>query len=200
MMKFQILNIKDFTESQFQTAFENMSEERMMRCLRYKFIDDRRRMAFGDELLKKLIVKEYKANEDEIELNNLPSGNPVASVKGKEVFVSITHSGDFVACAVSDTPVGIDLEAKREIKPSVLARALTSKELEFIAESNKDEHMEFLKFWTAKEAYVKLTGEGLAGLSKADVLPLIKNGENQELVLKTSHTDDYACTVIYKCD
>lgn len=196
MMKFSIFNIKNLSEADFSKAFENMSEERKTRCLRYKFTDDRRRMAFSDELLRGLLAEQYGVDENEVIIKNLPSGKPVAEVKGKEIFVSITHSGDFVASAVSDTPVGIDLEVKREFKTSVL-KALKEEEREFI-EKSKDKTSAFLKIWTAKEAYVKLTGQGLAGFSKAEVLPLVKNGKWDGLVLKGVHTEDYSMTIIYK--
>lgn len=195
MMKFKVLEIKNFTDSQFENAFEKMSEKRQERCLRYKFTEDRRRMAFSEELLRELISEVYMADED-ITVENLPSGKPVAYVDGKEVFVSITHSGDFVAAAVSDTSVGIDLEVKKELKPSVF-KALSKEELEY-AEKSKDKNHTFLRIWTAKEAYLKLTGEGLKGFSKANVLPLVKNGKWDGLVLKANHTDQYFLTVIYE--
>ena len=173
-----------------------MSAERKTRCLRYKLMDDRRRMVFCDALLRELLKEHYNAQETEISIISLSSGKPVAEVRGKEVFVSMSHSGDFVACAVSDTSVGIDLEVKREYKPTVY-KALNEAEREFILKS-KDEASAFFKVWTAKEAYVKLTGKGLAGFSKADVLPLVKNGKWDGLVLKANHNDEYFCTVIYE--
>lgn len=196
MMKYRVLNIKNLSEAEFQIAFDKMSKERCERCLRYKFTDDRRRMVFGEELLRRLICETYGVAESEVLINNLPSGKPVAEVKGKEVFVSISHSGDFVAAALSDTPVGIDLEVKREYKPTVY-KALKEEEREYIAKS-KDEATAFYKIWTAKEAYVKLSGVGLAGFSKADILPLVKNGKWDGLILKANYTDEYFCTTIYE--
>lgn len=195
-MNFSVNNIKDLSEAQFNAAFDKMNSERQKRCLRFKFIDDRRRMVFGYELLSKMLAEKYKVSEEEVEITNLPSGKPVAMVKGKEVFVSISHSGDFVASAVSDTPVGVDLEVIREFKPSVL-KALSDEEQEFI-EKSKDKSSAFLKIWTAKEAYLKLTGEGLKGFSKADVLPVVKNGKWDGLVLKGVSTEDYYMTIVYK--
>ncbi|MBQ7386362.1 MAG: 4'-phosphopantetheinyl transferase superfamily protein [Ruminococcus sp.] len=195
-MKYKVLDIKNLNEAQFELALKKMSIERQQKCLRYKFVDDRRRMAFGEELLRKLISEEYGVDESDILITNLPSGKPVAEVKGNEVFVSLTHSGNFVACALSNTPVGIDLEVKRDFNPRVL-KALCDAEREFVAKS-KDEAIAFLKIWTAKEAYLKMTGEGLAGFSKAEVLPLVKNGKWDGLILKSNQTEDYTLTIIYK--
>lgn len=195
-MKYKVLDIKNLNEAQFELALKKMSTERQQKCLRYKFVDDRRRMAFGEELLRKLISEEYVVDESDILITNLPSGKPVAEVKGNAVFVSLTHSGNFVACALSNKPVGIDLEVKRDFNPRVL-KALCDAEREFVAKS-KDEATAFLKIWTAKEAYLKMTGEGLAGFSKAEVLPLVKNGKWDGLILKSNQTEDYTLTIIYK--
>lgn len=197
MMKFDVLNIKSLSDADFQKAFESMNKERQERCLRYKFADDRRRMAFGEMLLRRLISEELKVQSESICIENLSSGKPVAKVLGREFFVSISHSGDFVACALSDTPVGIDLEATREIKPDFIKRALSEEEYSFVKESVEGEQRAFLEIWTAKEAYLKLTGEGLSGLKKADVLPLIKGEEKDGLALKVSRTEHFVCTVIY---
>ena len=196
MMKYRVLNIKNFTDSQFDSAFEKMSNERKSKCLRYKLSADRRRMAFAEELLRNLIAETFGVKENGILIKNLPSGKPVAEVNGKEVFVSLTHSGDFVACAVSDTSVGIDLEVKREVKPS-LFKALNEDELEFVNKS-EDKNSAFLEIWTAKEAYLKITGEGLAGLNKAKVLPFILKGTLLNLKAEVNHTDQYFFTIIYE--
>lgn len=194
MMKFEVLNIKNLTEEDFFSAFECMSDERKVRCLRYKFKEDRKRMAFGDMLLKKLITDEYKVAKEDIELINLPSGKPVAKIKGKEFFVSISHSGDFVSAAVCDADIGIDIEVKREVKEEFLKRVLKEDELMFLNESENRE-LAFLKIWTAKEAYLKLNGEGLSALYKAEVLPIIKGGSlGYECVV----SEPYVLTVIYK--
>lgn len=196
MMKYRVLNIKNLTSAQFDSAFDKMDDERKARCLRFRFIEDRRRMAFAEELLRNLLAETFGADKSEIAVKNLPSGKPVAEVKGKEVFVSLSHSGDFVACALADTLVGIDVEVKREVKPS-LFKALNTDELEFL-NTSEDKDSAFLRLWTAKEAYLKLTGEGLAGLGKADVLPLIKKGSDSGLELIADYTDEYFCTIIYK--
>ena len=196
-MKYRILNIKSLTESEFELAFKQMSKERQEKCLRYKFADDRRRMAFGESLLRKLISDEYDVREEDVIIKNLPSGKPVAEVQGKNLCVSITHSGDYVACGVSDTPIGVDLEVMRQVSPLLLTKALNEEERAFVSNS-EDENLSFLKLWTAKEAYLKLTGEGLGGLNKACVLPLVQMKEYKNLVLTELFTEDYVFTAIYE--
>lgn len=197
MMKYRILNIKSLTEADFENAFKQMSKERQEKCLRYKFTDDRRRMAFGESLLRKLISDEYAVREIDITIKNLPSGKPVAEVQGKNLCVSITHSGDYVACGVSDTPIGVDLEVVRQVSNLLLNKALNDEEKYFVNNSD-GKNLAFLKLWTAKEAYLKFTGEGLGGLKKACVLPLVQMKEYKNLVLEECLTEDYVFTAIYE--
>ena len=70
-------------------------------------------------------------------------------------------------------------------------------ELEFVNKS-EDKTSAFLEIWTAKEAYLKITGEGLAGLNKAKVLPFILKGTLLNFMAEVNHTDQYICTIIYE--
>lgn len=69
------------------------------------------------------------------------NGRPVVS-RG---FVSISHSEDTVAVAISEAPVGIDIEEKRE-RPERLWKRVGAKR------GYPD--------WCRKEAYVKFLGDG----------------------------------------
>lgn len=203
MMKFEIFEIKNTDEALFRQAFSNMSESRRQRCLRYKSEADRRRMALGDMLAKKLISEAYRCSAKSISLENLPSGKPKAYVGDKEIFISISHSGDFVACALSTATVGIDIEVKREVSDGLARRALSRDEYAYVTAfegdfSAKEQNEAFFRIWTAKEAYLKLTGEGLAGLEKAQVLPLVLSGEGDGLFLEYCCTAEYVCTVVFK--
>lgn len=80
-------------------------------------------------------------------------------------FISITDTASFWACALSDVPVGIDMEEKkREFKPSVVNRLhpLEKKYLDGLSEGSSEWNSEALNIWTRKEAFMKLSEEGLA--------------------------------------
>ena len=76
-------------------------------------------------------------------------------------FVSISHSGDMVAVCTSDRPIGIDIEKiDRERDLSKIAnRFYHGRELE---EYKKNPTADlFYEIWTKKEAYSKISGEGV---------------------------------------
>ena len=75
---------------------------------------------------------------------------------------SLSHSRDLVAVAISDEPVGVDIELYDERKLlRIASRLLTGdelKELDALSEEKKGEYI--IKAWTGKEAAFKIMGEG----------------------------------------
>lgn len=160
-------------------------------------------MAFADMLAKKLIGRRYSCDPKSISLENLPSGRPVAYANGREVFVSLSHSKGFSAAAIDKSCLGIDIEVKRKINPDFIKRVLTYEEYDFVRKNVgmlaiDGESTRFLMLWSAKEAYLKYTGEGLSGFKSADVLPLLLYGEKNGLLLKVINNDEYICSVVYE--
>ena len=80
---------------------------------------------------------------------------------GSSLYVSISHSGDCVAAAVSDTPVGIDLQELRRISDVVLRRYFSPAERSWIDGGEPSERA--IRLWTMKEAFGKLLGNGIYG-------------------------------------
>ncbi len=92
-------------------------------------------------------------------LDFLPSGKPILP---SGVYVSLSHSGNAVAAAVADAPVGIDVE---RVSPSprilpLAARFFPASDAARVEEAQKSEGdtaaaREFFRLFTAKEAYLK---------------------------------------------
>lgn len=93
----------------------------------------------------------------------MPSGKPV--LVGTELYFSISHSGGLCALALSDTPVGIDLQdtetAKKISNPTSFARRyFSSEEYQVYMEEPTPEQL--CRIWTRKEALCKLLGRPLS--------------------------------------
>lgn len=84
-------------------------------------------------------------------------------VEGRpDLFVSISHSGGFTACAVSHAPIGLDLESpqrQRELE-GLIELCCTPAERALFAAA--DSEALFYELWTVKEAWLKRRGEWLA--------------------------------------
>jgi len=104
--------------------------------------------------------------------------------KGKPFFpeyphihFSISHSGDFWACAFSGEPVGFDLQIKepRDFE-GIAKRFFCPEEIRVLAEKNHCTDA-FYPMWTAKESYVKFLGRGINGkLNDFDVTKPLPDG------------------------
>ena len=89
-------------------------------------------------------------------------------------FISISDTRNYWACAVSDFPMGIDIEElSRKVNPSIV-RKFHKDEQEYLAvlsEGSREWTEELFSIWTRKEAYSKYTKKGYSiGFSKFSVL------------------------------
>ena len=76
---------------------------------------------------------------------------------------NISHTKEWVAVAVADTPIGIDIEMLRVYKPEVAKRFFHKDEYAFLESLPNDlRNVSFTRLWTLKESYVKCTGSGIA--------------------------------------
>ena len=118
-------------------------------------------------LLLKEALSELGVSSFGIEI--LPSGEPV--LVGSKLHFSISHAGGLCALALSDTPVGIDLQdletvSKIHDMSSFARRYFSADECRAFAEEPTAEQL--CRIWTRKEALVKWLGEGMRALADAD--------------------------------
>ena len=73
---------------------------------------------------------------------------------------SISHCKRGIAVAVSENPIGIDIEAIRTFNPELMRKTMNEDEQLRITSSAIPE-VEFIRFWTQKEALLKLQGTGI---------------------------------------
>ena len=88
-------------------------------------------------------------------LDHCPDGAPY--INGRpDVFISISHSSDTCILAVSDAPVGVDVESQRAQLVRVMRKYMADCELESLPEDEAAIMDRLLHHWTAKEAIYKL--------------------------------------------
>ena len=73
---------------------------------------------------------------------------------------SISHCKRGIAVAVSENPIGIDIEAIRTFSPELMRKTMNEDEQLRITYSATPD-VEFIRFWTQKEALLKLQGTGI---------------------------------------
>ncbi len=110
------------------------------------------------KLLEDSIQAHYKVSPKDISFTKSESGKWRCDI----CEFSLSHSKNLVAVALSDEPVGVDIELYDERKLlRIASRLLTGDEfdeLDALAEEKKGEYI--IKAWTGKEAAFKIIGDG----------------------------------------
>lgn len=114
------------------------------------------------EIVKKIASKTLSKNTDELEFEIGYNGKPYLK-ENKNFCFNISHSGNAVAVAVSNTEIGVDIEKIRKADFRVCNRFFTENEKEYVGNSDR----RFFEIWTKKEAYIKLNGLALKNLKEA---------------------------------
>lgn len=152
MLKLYYGHIKLVKDQQvFDKWFEKMNSERQEKILRLQNDVDKQRSLLAGILLNFGLEKDRFA---------------------KQIFYSISHSGNYVICALSDRRVGVDIEnkfrsvfseSKEEQLNRIAKKCLTMGEEIRFHSCDEDEKADLMmNFWTRKESYSKAVGKGLA--------------------------------------
>lgn len=180
------LFIADVSTLDVDSRINEVSEYRREKIEKLADLDAKRR-SLGVELLLNIAVPghpPYRIAE---------SGKPCFD--GDYPEFSLSHSGKYALCAVSDTAVGADVEAPRTNSLKLAKRFFTCSEYEAVScAENPDD--EFCRIWVIKESYIKATGQGFA-------CPLNSFEANDEIgEYRTWHSvlDGYHIAVCTKAD
>lgn len=104
----------------------------------------------------------YSAKYD-YDIAEYENGKPYFSGHS-EVCFNLSHSGRWAVCVVCDKPSGIDIECSKPFKnqEKVAKRFFSLSEYNWLTqEDNLHFSIRFLRLWTLKEAYAKVTGAGI---------------------------------------
>ncbi len=135
------------------------------------------RRLYRRRLLRAVAAEALEVHPDLIVIERQPHGG-VRIAGPKPLHASLSGRGEWTALAISDNPVGVDVEIHPPDRepPFDLLQPL---EQEAILADPEPRRL-FLRFWTAREAYLKAQGRGL------DVMPdqvrAARRGEEVALV------------------
>ena len=100
---------------------------------------------FAYGLLALVLERHFGQNPQEIVYTD--TGRP--HLPGFPLHLSLSHAKTHALCAVSDMPVGCDIETHRPISAHTIRRVL----------ADTEEEADFFAYWTLKESYFKLKGD-----------------------------------------
>lgn len=140
--------------------------------------------SIGAEMaLIKAVTHFYPDAKLPISYNRNENGKPYLT--DYPLCISISHSGDYAVCAVSDTEVGIDIQQIRKANFRIAKRYFTSEECEYIG----NDELRFFELWSKKESYLKAIGTGIT--VPLNSFSTLKNGDNYEFIELPAPSDKY---------
>jgi len=150
-----------------------LSPDELQRAERLRLPRHRERFIISRGLLRALLGKYLDCRPELIQFACSPQGKPYlpASFSSAPLSFNLSHSRDAVLFAVRlSEPVGIDVEYMRDNLDfiALAERFLSVQEYRTVSSlSGAQQKAAFYTCWTRKEAYLKATGRGLAGLKEA---------------------------------
>ena len=150
--------IPDLTRKEFDALLPLVSQDKRERIKKIRFFRDAQNCLLGDIIARVEICRYSEFSMEQLKFTTNAYGK-LLLVNCPYYHISISHSGHYVACAVADEPVGIDIELLKPIEPKVAERFFTSDEVDYII--NGDYERCFYEVWTKKESRIKWEGKGL---------------------------------------
>jgi 4'-phosphopantetheinyl transferase len=140
---------------------EYISGEKKERLLRSHIELDRKIGIYAEVLLRCLICMKSGVGYRDIEIKAGPRGKPYLLGYPNYEF-NLSHTRNAIALALSELPVGVDIERIRDIDISIAKHIFSEKEQAWLHDGTGDQKFRFFSIWTKKEALLKYYGRGLS--------------------------------------
>lgn len=177
-------------EPVFKNKLALVSEKRREKVLSYKTREDQKRSLAAGLLLEHVIGEKGYSGEQIA----VGESGKLYLPEVDDFFFSLSHSGEYAACVISDVPVGVDIQQKRETRANIARRFFKYEEAEMIEKQPKEKQVDFFfRYWTGKESYLKLKGQGILGGLDTFLVDL----EEKRIIDPYNHQDIYLKE--YKC-
>ncbi len=172
-------------EQEVARLLDQVSAQRREQALRYKHV-------FGQYCCLKsyTLLMELLGEKSRPEFIYNSYGQPKLA---QGPHFSISHCKAGIAVAISEEPIGIDIEVIRNVQADLVEKTMNELEQNTIAQA-KDTNTAFTCFWTQKEAYLKMKGTGiisdikttLENVSSAVIETIVKSEKGY--VVSLAHT------------
>jgi len=168
---------------QRQGLLQTLSADERERAARFHFDRDRDRFIAARGILRAILGRYLSLNPAQVQFTYSPHGKPSLAndcdgAAGKlhppgQLCFNLSHANDLALYAVAwNCRIGIDLEFLRPLSDleKLAERFFSTGEATAIkALALEQRPAAFFRCWTGREAYLKATGEGLAGLETVEL-------------------------------
>lgn len=150
---------------------ENISKKKNLLSLQH---------TIAGELLLIEALHEHGIEYEACDIQISPNGKPYLA--SNEIYYSLSHSKEYVICAISDKPIGCDIQYMKDTPLAIADTFTSAQEKNYIEEHSSLKAL--YQIYTAKEAYLKMKGMSLVNIK--DFQLSIINSEIQQ------NTDTYS--------
>lgn len=157
---------KSFNNPLIQERIISLSNSgALLRVKSYINMEDKLRSLLGELLIRIKISEKIGVDINEVSISRSNLGKPYLDAPHQNIHFNISHASNWVACAVSDCPIGIDIENTRRFvdckAKNIIDMILTPREISQLEALDISEKAFYLcEKWTQKESYVKALGVG----------------------------------------
>ena len=186
---------EDLTAQEYHRLTKVLSQEKQERLSRFRFFVDAQRSLFGEIMARALLAERTGLPNERLLFRVNENGKPFLESQ-QNIHFNISHGGKYVACAIDDEPVGIDVERIQEMDRGVAERFFAPDEISYVtAPPDETQAERYIQIWTMKESRLKWEGIGLAKcLSSFSVLDK-REDVYYHKVLQNSESICYVCTL-----
>ena len=168
MLHLYCCDVSKLTDEEFLRMYQLSDKQRQEKADRLKHLPSKKLSLAAGMLARVSIAQKLNLRPEDISFRNHKGGKPYA--EGLDIHFSVSHSGNLAVCAISDKPVGIDVEQNKKANFNVARRCFTKTELQYVLSGKEKSQQRFFEVWTKKEAYVKLLGTGTQDFLKFNVV------------------------------
>ena len=177
-------------DSAYRRLYSAATEARKAKADALRFADDKRRCIAAEALLRHALKEQGICDFQVLTEEN---GKPY--LQGLPVHFSISHSGEYVLCAISSQSVGCDIQQIKQPDLKLAKRYFAPTEVKLLESAPEL----FYRLWALKESLGKALGCGLnesilrREFDLTGSAPILK--DESQLHFKEFSLPDYQCAV-----
>lgn len=210
MIRLLLQDVESLNNSEtYCSLYENASLERRRIAEKFRFTKDRN-LSIGATALIDTGLRSFGLREKDMIYSYGVNGKPFFK-NAPDIHFSIAHSSTKVAVAFSDKEVGCDIEKITTFDMDVAKSFFSDREYLRIMSipAPEDRNVEFFRYWTLKESYMKAIGQGLSLPSKSFTISRLETGyvclddnepdAGEKFIFHTiEDIDGYECCLCYQ--
>ncbi|NOU71099.1 4'-phosphopantetheinyl transferase superfamily protein [Paenibacillus sp. LMG 31458] len=191
---------EELDRQKFDWMFNQLSLEKQSKVRRMLKYDDAVRSLVGELLVKYAIGTMTKLPRHKIRFGMNAYGKPYLDGTDS-VYFNVSHSGDWVVCAIDSDSVGIDVEKVHSMDMQIARQFFSTAEYEQLMTLPTSHRLAyFFDIWTLKESLIKADGRGLS--LSLDSFSINKQGSDIQLIagdeIAKYHFKQYEIDPAYK--